>query len=77
MLLRSIFISLVCGALALGLGVEVARALRTGVIRHSDSTSLIKRSEAPVRFWCLALLFSSIVAMCVDTLLLMIRQMLA
>ncbi len=61
-MLRIAVATLVCWGLALFLGYVVAMGLRTGKIRHSDSSSFVARAKNPAAFWALVVLFLSFVA---------------
>ena len=58
--LFAIFVSLV---LIVPLTYQIARALRTGVLRHSDTESKCVRARQPVRFWSLLMVFVALVAL--------------
>ena len=54
---RELFAILICLALIVPMTFVIVRALRTGVLRHSDATSKLLRTERPVRFWLLLSVF--------------------
>ena len=49
--------SIFYGALILYLAREMLNALRTGKIRHTDTTSVYSRRRNPGKFWAMWLLF--------------------
>jgi hypothetical protein len=63
-MIRIAIATLVCWGLALFLGYVVAMGLRTGKIRHSDSSSFIVRAKNPAAFWALVVIFLTLVALC-------------
>ncbi len=62
-ILRIIFMTAVVGWLSWFLGKTVIVGIRTGTIRHTDSTRVCRRSSNPIGYWFLVVLFSAFVAM--------------
>lgn len=58
--LRIIVATVVVLGLAWLLGKTVVDGIRTGAIRHTDSTSRCQRQKNPIGFWTLVLLFSGL-----------------
>lgn len=54
---RELFAIFVSVVLIVPLTYQIARALRTGVLRHSDTESKCVRARQPVRFWSLLMVF--------------------
>lgn len=59
--IRILVATVVAGGLAWFLGNTVIEGIRTGAIRHTDSTSRCRRQQSPVKFWSLVVLFSGMV----------------
>lgn len=60
-ILRIIVVTIIAGWLCWFLGKTIVHGLRTGAIRHTDSTSTCRRDKNPIGFWCLVVFFSAIV----------------
>ena len=60
---RIIGATLILGLLSWFLGRTVIEGLKTGSIRHTDSTQKCSRNENPIGFWSLILLFVGFVVM--------------
>jgi len=61
MMLRIIFVTMVAGWFCWFLGKTVIHGLRTGAIRHTDSTRTSRRDQNPLGFWSLVIFFTVIV----------------
>lgn len=60
--MKAIFVLLIFLPLTAMLIFEIYNGLKTGKIRHSDSTSYFSRKTQPVHFWFVVCLFSLFVA---------------
>jgi hypothetical protein len=58
-------VSLVCGWFVYFLGRILISALRSGVIRHTDSSKSLVRSKNPVGYWFLIGLFALFISLAV------------
>ncbi len=61
--LRIILVSALAGWFSWFLGKTVFEGIRTGAIRHTDSTKVCKRQKNPIGFWALVSLFAGLVLM--------------
>jgi hypothetical protein len=59
-IIRLIVACVVCGGLAFYLGHVIIYGLKTGQVRHTDSSGACRKSHNPVGYWLLILLFSLI-----------------
>ncbi|TXH69434.1 MAG: hypothetical protein E6Q88_09085 [Lysobacteraceae bacterium] len=62
-MLRFLIVIAICLLIASPVAWAVVRGLRTGKLPHSDSSTFVQRSKAPVRFWLLMLFFLALLAM--------------
>lgn len=60
-LLRLLVITLFAGWFCWNLSATVIDGLRTGVIRHTDSTSRYRRDVNPLGYWSMVVLFTMFV----------------
>lgn len=60
-ILRFLIVAIVGLFLAMNLGAVILEGLRKGIIGHTDSKQICKRSDNPILFWLLVILFSSFV----------------
>jgi hypothetical protein len=74
---RLIAVLLVAGGLAFFLAREVVLGLRSGRIRYADSHRVCVRSESPVVFWLLVVVFSAFSAGALYACLQVLRETLA
>lgn len=71
---REIVALLICGALIVALSFQIVRALRTGTLRHSDTTSKLSRAKQPVRFWLLLAVFAAMDAWLCGVVVVIVRR---
>ncbi len=71
---RELFALLICGLLIVPLTFHIVRALRTGKLRHSDTTSKLVRAKQPVRFWLLLAVFAAMDAWLCGVVVLIVRR---
>ena len=57
-LIRIIVATVVAAGLAWFLGKTVIDGIRTGAIRHTNSTTRCQRQKNPIGFWILVVMFS-------------------
>jgi hypothetical protein len=62
-ILRAIVVTVIAGWFSWFLGKTVIEGIRTGAIRHTNSTQICRRKDNPIGFWSLVILFSGFVAM--------------
>jgi len=62
-ILRIVLVSVTGGWFCWFLGNTIIDGIRTGAIRHTDSTSMCRRKTNPVGFWALVVLFTAFVAL--------------
>lgn len=63
--LRIIVATAIFGGLVYLLGSKVVSGLRTGNVAHTDSSSFFKRSQNPLGYWALIVLFSGMAFGCI------------
>jgi hypothetical protein len=62
-ILRISLATAVAGGLSWFLGKIVIDGIRTGSIRHTDSSKVCRRQEHPFGFWCLVALFTGFIVL--------------
>jgi len=71
-ILRILIILILTLLVSIPLGKNILTALKTGTIRHTDTTSKYSKDENPVKFWSLVILFFSFMATMIFGLISMI-----
>jgi len=71
-ILRILIILILTLFVSIPLGKNLITALKTGTIRHTDTTSKYSKDENPVKFWSLVILFFSFMATMIFGLISMI-----
>ncbi len=62
-LARIILATAFAGSLSWFLGTILFAGLKTGSIRHTDSTSVCRRDRHPLAFWALTALFAGMIVL--------------
>ena len=60
---RLIIVTVVTGGLVWLLGRTVFEGIKSGTIRHTDSTRVCRRDKNPVGFWALVVLFCGFIVL--------------
>jgi hypothetical protein len=62
-IVRLIFITSIAGGLVWFLGKTIFQGIKTGAIRHTDSTQVCRKDKNPAGFWALIVLFCGFIVL--------------